>query len=373
MENMTVEYKREITEDIEKEVVAFLNSLGGELLIGVNDDGTINGIQDFDRLSLSIIDRIKNNILPATLGLFNVEVKQDSGKSYIRITIAQGLEKPYYLKKYGMSEKGCYIRVGSQSSPMTQKLITELNSHRVAHTLSNVISPDQHLTFTHLKIFYSEKGFDASSDYFLRNLGLYTEDDRFNYVAYLMADSNGNSVKVARFRGTEKLEILERNEFGRGCLIRSAYQVLDKLEVVNSTVVRVGGDAARRELRLIDKDALREAVLNAIIHNDYINGSYPVFEIYDNRIEVISTGGLPVGLTEDEFFKGRSHPRNRELMRIFSDMDLCEQLGSGIKKILKAYSKDIFDISEHFISVRFPFNKEAVSILDEQTNGGVSG
>ena len=96
MENMTVEYKREITEDIEKEVVAFLNSLGGELLIGVNDDGTINGIQDFDRLSLSIIDRIKNNILPATLGLFNVEVKQDSGKSYIRITIAQGLEKPYY-------------------------------------------------------------------------------------------------------------------------------------------------------------------------------------------------------------------------------------------------------------------------------------
>jgi predicted HTH transcriptional regulator len=307
------------------------------------------------------------------LGLFNVEVKQDSGKSYIRITIAQGLEKPYYLKKYGMSEKGCYIRVGSQSSPMTQKLIAEFSSHRVAHTLSNVISPDQHLTFTHLKIFYAEKGFDASSDYFLRNLGLYTEDGRYNYVAYLMADNNGNSVKVARFRGTEKLEILERNEFGRGCLIRSAYQVLDKLEVVNSTVVRVGGDAARRELRLIDKDAMREAVLNAIIHNDYINGSYPVFEIYDNRIEVISTGGLPVGLTEDEFFKGRSHPRNRELMRIFSDMDLCEQLGSGIKKILKVYSKDIFDISEHFISVRFPFNKEAVSILAEQTNGGVSG
>ncbi|NCB02571.1 MAG: hypothetical protein EOM67_10445 [Spirochaetia bacterium] len=138
-------------------------------------------------------------------------------------------------------------------------------------------------------------------------------------------------------------------------------------------MVRVGGDAARRELRLIDKDAMREAVLNAIIHNDYINGSYPVFEIYDDRIEVLSTGGLPVGLTEDEFFKGRSHPRNRELMRIFSDMDLCEQLGSGMKKILKAYSKDIFDISEHFISVCFHYNEEAVKILDEQADGGVNG
>ena len=158
MESMTVEYKRELSEDFEKEVVAFLNSLGGELFIGVNDDGTINGVQNPDRLSLAIIDRIKNNILPVILGLFNVEVKQDSGKSYIRITVAQGLEKPYYLKKYGMSEKGCYNRIGSQSSPMTHKLIAELSSHRVAHTLSNVISPNQHLTFTQLKIYYAEKG-----------------------------------------------------------------------------------------------------------------------------------------------------------------------------------------------------------------------
>lgn len=88
MESITVEYKRELSDDFEKEVVAFLNSLGGELFIGVNDDGTINGVENPDRLSLAIIDRIKNNILPATMGLFNVEVKQDNGISYIRITVA---------------------------------------------------------------------------------------------------------------------------------------------------------------------------------------------------------------------------------------------------------------------------------------------
>ena len=188
-----------------------------------------------------------------------------------------------------------------------------------------------------------------------------------------MSDNNGNSIKVARFKGKEKLDILERNEFGRCCLIKSAYQVLDKLEVANATVVRVGGEAARREIRLVDKDALREAVLNAIIHNDYINGSYPVFELYDDRLVVVSTGGLPIGLTKDEFFKGLSHPRNRELMRIFSDMDLCEQLGSGMKKILKAYPKDVFDISDHFISVNFQYNKEAMDILSKNIYGGVNG
>jgi ATP-dependent DNA helicase RecG len=373
MESVTIEYKIGLTDDFEKEIVAFLNSIGGELFIGVNNDGNVIGIDNVDKQSLSVIDRIKNNILPTTLGLFNVDVKQESGKSYIHITVAQGLEKPYYLRKYGMSVKGCYTRIGSQTSQMTQKLIDKLSSQRIANTLSNVISPNQHLTFTQVKIYYAEKGFDASSEFFLRNLGFFTEDNRYNYVAYLMADNNGNSMKVARFRGIEKLDILERNEFGRGCLIKSAYQVLDKLEIVNSTVVRVGGSATRRELHLVDKDAMREAVLNAIIHNDYINGSHPVFEIYDDRIEIISTGGLPTGLSEEEFFKGRSHPRNRELMRIFSDMDLCEQLGSGMKKILRVYPKDIFEISEHFISVKFTYNEEALRIIDNQKIGGING
>ena len=177
---------------------------------------------------------------------------------------------------------------------------------------------------------------------------------------------NAVAIKVARFRGTEKLDIVERNEFGRCCLIKSALNVLERLNVANTTVVRVGGKAQRKEIRLIDPAALREAVLNAIIHNDYINGAYPVFEIYDDRIEIISSGGLPVGLSEKEFFAGRSLPRNKELMRIFSDMDLCEQLGSGMKKILRIYPQSVFSVSEHFIDVRFDYAEEAMEILREQ-------
>lgn len=282
------------------------------------------------------------------------------------MTVAGGLERPYYLKKYGMTPNGCYTRIGTQASPMTQNMIDGSFSRRILNTLHNVVSPNQELTFTQLKIYYQEKGYDAAGSYFLKNLDLFTEDGKYNYAAYLMADHNGTSIKVARFRGIEKLDIVERNEFGRCCLIKSALNVLERLNVANTTVVRVGGKAQRKEIRLIDPAALREAVLNAIIHNDYINGAYPVFEIYDDRIEVISSGGLPVGLSEKEFFAGRSLPRNKELMRIFSDMDLCEQLGSGMKKILRIYPQSVFSVSEHFIDVRFDYAEEAMEILREQ-------
>lgn len=365
-EDEKTELKRILNDAFEKEVDAFLNTLGGQILIGIEDDGTVCGVENADQVALSIADRIRNNILPSAMGLFTVEIRQEEMRSYLVVTVAGGLERPYYLKKYGMTPNGCYTRIGTQASPMTQNMIDGFFSRRILNTLHNVVSPNQELTFTQLKIYYQEKGYDATGSYFLKNLDLFTEDGKYNYAAYLMADHNGTSIKVARFRGTEKLDIVERNEFGRCCLIKSALNVLERLNVANTTVVRVGGKAQRKEIRLIDPAALREAVLNAIIHNDYINGAYPVFEIYDDRIEIISSGGLPVGLSEKEFFAGRSLPRNKELMRIFSDMDLCEQLGSGMKKILRIYPQSVFSVSEHFIDVRFDYAEEAMKILREQ-------
>ena len=365
-EDEKTELKRILNDAFEKEVDAFLNTLGGQILIGIEDNGAVCGVENADQVALSIADRIRNNILPSAMGLFTVEIRQEEMRSYLVVTVAGGLERPYYLKKYGMTPNGCYTRIGTQASPMTQNMIDGFFSRRILNTLHNVVSPNQELTFTQLKIYNQEKGYDAAGSYFLKNLDLFTEDGKYNYAAYLMADHNGTSIKVARFRGTEKLDIVERNEFGRCCLIKSALNVLERLNVANTTVVRVGGKAQRKEIRLIDPAALREAVLNAIIHNDYINGAYPVFEIYDDRIEIISSGGLPVGLSEKEFFAGRSLPRNKELMRIFSDMDLCEQLDSGMKKILRIYPQSVFSVSEHFIDVRFDYAEEAMKILREQ-------
>jgi len=261
-ETERVELKSNLSDGFEKEVVAFLNTVGGQIIIGADDNGAVKGLDNADKISLAVADRIKNNILPSAMGLFNIEHKVEEGKNYIIVTIAGGLEKPYYLRKYGMSPNGCYLRIGTQSSQMNQSTIDGLFSRRVINTLHNVVSPNQQLTFTQLKIFYEEKGYDVSGDFFLRNLDLFTEDGKFNYAAYLLADNNGTSIKVARFNGTEKLDAVERNEFGRCCLLKAANNVLERLNVANTTVVRVGGAIRRKEMRLIEPAALREAVLS---------------------------------------------------------------------------------------------------------------
>lgn len=113
----------------------------------------------------------------------------------------------------------------------------------------------------------------------------------------------------------------------------------------------------RLSRKLIDTAALREAVLNALLHNDYANFSYPKIEFFSNRVEITSMGGLPYGLSEEAFFSGASNPRNRELMRVFRDLGIVEELGSGVPRILKAYGKDVFQINESFIRVTLPFAK----------------
>lgn len=126
-ENETTEFKRQLTDSLEKEVVSFLNSdKGGDIYIGVNNNGTIHGVESPDKLQLAIIDRIRNNILPTALGFFDVVSEQLEGKNVIHIVVTRGTEKPYYLRKYGLSPHGAYIRVGTSVQQMTTDMIERL-------------------------------------------------------------------------------------------------------------------------------------------------------------------------------------------------------------------------------------------------------
>ena len=119
---------------------------------------------------------------------------------------------------------------------------------------------------------------------------------------------------------------------------------------------------------LWDSNAVKEIVINAIVHNDYTNEDTPVFELYDNRLEITSYGGLISGLTKEEFFKAVSRPRNRELMRIFKDLELVEHLGSGISRILSVYNKSIFEISDNYLRAIIPFNLPSISKSSEKSS-----
>ena len=141
-ESNRIEYKRELTDDLERGIVAFLNyHEGGEIYIGVDDDGSAYGVNDVDGTQRKIVDRIKNNILPATMGLFDIVAETFQDKKIIKIVISSGFEKPYYLKKFGMSPNGCFIRVGSSAQPMTTQMIDDYYARRVKVTLSNMPSP----------------------------------------------------------------------------------------------------------------------------------------------------------------------------------------------------------------------------------------
>ena len=353
-ETNRTEFKRELTGKFERSVVAFLNYAGGgRIYIGIDNAGNSVGVAKADMLQAEIVDRIKNNILPSTLGLFDVVVEKRGGKTVICVIISEGSEKPYHLRNHGMSPSGSFIRVGSTVQPMTTAMIDDFFQKRNRQTLGRLAAPRRGLTFEQLRIYYNERGIKLPPKSFKRSLELLTEDGKNNYVAYLLADENAVSIKVAKYAGTDKIHLIENAEYGYRCLITATQRALDKLLVENKTFAKIT-PTVRIERNMVDKFALREVFINAIVHNDYTNGVTPLVEIFSDRMVITSYGGLPDGLSREDFFACCSKPRNRELMRVFRDMDLVEQIGSGMSRILAAYDRSIFKFTPNFMTVTLP-------------------
>ncbi len=186
---------------MEEEVVAFLNYKdGGIIYIGIGKNGKAVGLDDIDDVQLKIKDRIKNNILPSTIGLFDISVEVKDDIEVIKLVISSGIEKPYYINKKGMTPAGCYIRVGSSKEQLTNRMINEMFARRIKNPLKELESLRQKLTFYELKIYYEGKNVKLTEK-FLENLDLLTSEGKYNYNA------------------TTKLELEKNEEYGYGCLI----------------------------------------------------------------------------------------------------------------------------------------------------------
>lgn len=365
-ESNITELKTTLNDKLEKEVVAFLNYReGGDIYFGVDDHGIPVPIDDLDGMQLAIADRIRKNVQPSVLGLFDIVKEKYQGSDIIHVIISSGPEKPYYIRNQGMSEKGCFIRIGTSTQPMTQAMIDDMYARRTHNSLRKIDSPRQKLTFEQLQIYYQTRGLHLN-DHFAESLDLLTEDGRYNYIAWLLADNNGASIKVAKYEGTDKTDLIENGEYGYCSLIKAAKSVLDKLEIENRTLTKITS-RERIDRRLVEPVALREAVINAFVHNDYSREVTPVFEIFSDRMEITSYGGLPIGFSQEDFFSCRSMPRNRELMRIFRDLGLVEQLGSGMGRILRVYDRSIFTLTDHYLVATFHYPDESTPQVDEGT------
>lgn len=364
-ETNRIENKEQLNEDFEQEVIAFLNyKEGGIIYVGINKNGQVVGVEDVDLTQLQIKDRIKNNIQPSTLGLFDVIVETIDNKDVIKVVISSGTEKPYYLRKKGRTPEGYYIRIGSSKERMTERMIEEMFARRIKNSLKEIESPRQDLTFRQLKIHYEGNGM-ILNDNFARNLNLLTDEGKYNYNAYLLADENNISIKLVKYLGTSKMELIENQEYGYCCLITATQRILDRLTAENTVYAKIEYNG-RKEVEMIDSKALKEAIINAMVHSDYTLTTTPIIELYSDRIEITSGGGLPQGLSQEEFLEGVTAPRNKELIRVFKDVDLIENIGSGVLRILDAYDKSCFKFMDHFLRVSFKYKENPFEYDTEQ-------
>ena len=371
-ENEFIEYKEKLTDSLEKEVVAFLNAKGGSIYIGVKDNGDVVGLPNIDKDQLQIKDRLIYGIAPAILPLFTISTEYIDGKAIIKISIKEGVEKPYYIKNKGLSELGAFIRIGSSAHPMPHDMIYSFQSRLFPKSLTVTESPEQELSFAELFIHYRRFNKPLNDITFAQTLNFLTKDGKYNYLAYLMADNNQVSVRFARFNDAGKrFELIEKGiEYGNCCLITAIQRILDRFEIENITLSRLTGAAHRIDKRLADNKCLREVIINAFAHNDYSYGMLPIFEVFQNRFAVRSYGGLVPQLTINEFFLGVSALRNPELMRILKDVELVEALGFGIREITRIYDREIFVFTNNTVYVELPFDGDVVENNEDSKDSG---
>lgn len=329
-------------------VTAMLNKHGkADVYYGVANDGEVVGLEGqlgqetIKKVETRINEIVKPAIVPSVI------FEEYDGKKIIHVS-AIGNRKPY-------SCSGDYrIRVGSSNKKIDPELLWKLFFDSDSSSLEAVECINQDLTFNTLKYYYMKNGLTINEDNFYRNAGLKV-NGKFNMLAELLADENNTSIKVVRFSGLDKTKMLSRNEYGYKCLISAMKEADDYVLSLNETRVDIETSLERKETKLFDSHAFEEAWTNACIHNKWIRNVPPAIYIFDDRLEIISTGGLPFGYSKEDFYSGVSRPVNNGLFKIMGQLNLIEQTGHGNLVIVDKYGKDAFFINDNYITVTIPF------------------
>ncbi len=357
-EDDKVELKETLSSSIPKEIVSFLNTEGGSIYIGVKNDREIVGVNDIDETMRKISDFITDQISPRCVSFVKQFHEVNEGKDLIHIEVSKG-DKLFYIKKYGMSENGCYIRVGSSCKSLTYEEIQDRFIKSLMAKDTNIIdipSRRHDLSFQILKNYLLSNHNHISDDTFLDNYHLLTKDGKYNYLAEILSDNNDIVINVATFASTDKTEYLKREEFGGKCLLLAMEQAKNYINSINQTFVNLDS-VPRKEIKMFDTEAFEQAWINACVHNKWSESNHPGIYVYADRLEIESFGGIPKVLTKEQFLKGKSEPVNKQLFDIFRACSFAEESGHGVPSVVKAYGKEAYIFSEYFIDVVIPFNK----------------
>lgn len=267
-----------------------------------------------------------------------------------------------------------YIRIGSSKENIKKYPEREANLFSVLTfglpTICTKESEYQNLTFEQLFAFYSFKGIKLSEHNFKENLGLLTKDNKFNILAQLLSDNSHIPIRFAVFAGKNKAGLLHSvREFGYKCLLVSLKEVLDFGNILNiPQAYEENRLMERKEVMLFNENAFREAVVNAFLHNKWVNLNEPMFTAFSDRIEILSRGELPTLQTLEGFYNGHSIPVNDKLSEIFLQLKISEKTGRGIPLITNTYGKNTIKIANNSILVTIPYNKVNDFVNKEENN-----
>lgn len=336
VESEIVELKSKVIGDICKEVIAFANTKGGTLYIGVEDTGSIIGIENTDQVTLQLSNMIRDSIKPDVTMFVHYEILSVEDKDIIAVTIQKGTDRPYYLGSKGLKPSGVYVRNGTSTDPATDTAIRRMIKETDGDSFETMRSLEQNLTFKAVEEQFTRRNlpFDSAK---MQSLGMVSQDGIYSNVALLLSDQCYNTIKVATFIGTDRTTFQDRREFS-GSLFQQMEEIYAYLDMRNQTKATFKG-LYRTDIRDYPEEALREVLLNCLVHRDYSFSASTLISVYDDRIEFVSVGGLPIGIALEDIMLGLSICRNPKLAAIFYRLELIEAYGTGMPKIVKAYAE----------------------------------
>ena len=334
-ETEIVELKSIVMDDIKKEIIAFANCDGGTVYVGVADDGKVLGVENADECALQISNMVRDAVKPDVTMFIHYETLECDGKAVVAVNIQRGTNRPYYLAKKGLRPEGVYVRQGYSSVPATDTAIRQMIKETDGDSFENMRSINQALTFEATK-----KEFEKRNVVFgqpqMQTLKIVSADGIYTNLGLLLSEQCPNTIKAAVFEGINQNVFKDRREFS-GSLMQQLNEVYDYVDFHNQTHAKF-----RKLLRIDTRDypevAVREALLNTLVHRDYSFRASTLISIYDDRIEFVSIGGLLPGLELDDLMMGVSVCRNPHLANVFYRLQLIEAYGTGMKKIMGAYA-----------------------------------
>jgi len=265
-ENAVTELKQEYTPDISKTVVAFANSDGGTIYVGVADDGNVIGVENVDATMLKISNSIRDSIKPDVTLFIDYQQETIEGKAVIKLIVQRGTSRPYYLAGKGIRPEGVYVRQGTSSVPATETAILRMIQETDGEKYEDIRALNQELTFAETQKEFQGRSIPFGSGQ-QKTLGLMNTSDIFTNLGLLLSDQCVHTVKLAVFEGIEKAVFKDRREF-TGSLLKQLNEVYEFIDRYNRNRSEIEG------LRRVDKrdypvEAVREALLNAFVHRDY--------------------------------------------------------------------------------------------------------